>query len=114
MEISERCIDQRKGSRGSDPEKDQASYTYENAIFSRQVADAAGSNTGAAGIIARATMQVLQDVLSASVSDTEFLVVPSNAEVAKENWCTPGAGIKSIVWWESDSGMEDEVSSDSA
>ncbi|MFR7973488.1 MAG: YdcF family protein [Lacrimispora saccharolytica] len=78
--------------------EDQASYTYENAIFSRQVTDAAGIQVRR-GIIccqshhARRCRMYYQLLYP----DTEFLVVPSNTEVAKENWYRSEHGIDLVL-----------------
>ena len=79
-------------------EEKQATFTYENAIFSRQVTDAAGIQVRR-GIICCQSHHTRRCRMYYQLlyPDTEFLVVPSNTEVTKENWYRSERGIDLVL-----------------
>ena len=78
--------------------EDCATYTYENAIYSRKVTDAAGIVVKR-GIIccqshhARRCRMYYQLLYP----ETEFLTVPSDTEVSRDNWYRSERGIQLVL-----------------
>lgn len=78
--------------------EDKATYTYENAIYSRKVTDAAGIVVKR-GIIccqshhARRCRMYYQLLYP----ETEFLTVPSDTEVSRDNWYRSERGIQLVL-----------------
>lgn len=79
--------------------EDQATFTYENAIYSRQVTDSAGLEIKKAIICckshhARRCLMYFQLLYP----QTEFLVCPSGTEnITKENWYETERGIAEVM-----------------
>lgn len=79
--------------------EDQATYTYENALFSKKVLEAAGVTVNKAILCcknyhARRALMYYQTVFP----DTCFLVVPSCVDgITKENWKDSEAGIDAVM-----------------
>lgn len=79
--------------------EDRATYTYENALYSRQVTDAAGIHVKKAILCcksyhARRSLMYYQHVFP----ETRFLVVPSVADgISKENWRETEEGADAVL-----------------
>ena len=78
--------------------EDRATYTYENALRSKEVTDEKGMDIHRAIICckshhARRCLMYYQLVYP----DAELLICPSDAEVSKDNWHTTGEGIDLVL-----------------
>lgn len=79
--------------------ENQATYTYENAVFSRQVTDQAGLNIKKA-ILCCKTHHARRSLMYYELlyPETEFMVVPVDVDgITKENWCETEAGVEAVT-----------------
>ena len=79
--------------------EDQATYTYENAILSRRVTDAAGLTIQKA-ILCCKTHHARRALLyyQKEFPETEFLVCPSDADgITRENWRGTKEGVQAVT-----------------
>lgn len=78
--------------------EDKAQFTYENAVYSKQVTDAAGIDV-CRGIIccqshhARRCLMYYQLVYP----ETDWILLPSDTEVSKDNWFESERGIRLVL-----------------
>jgi uncharacterized SAM-binding protein YcdF (DUF218 family) len=78
--------------------EDQATYTYENALRSREVTDAAGIEVKKAILCCR-NLHARRCILYYQLvyPETEFFVCPSDIEFTRENWHTKGEWIDQVL-----------------
>lgn len=79
--------------------EDQASYTYENAIYSRKATDGEGLDIRK-GILCCKNYHARRCLLYYQLlfPDTEFYVVPSETDgITRENWYETEAGIQAVL-----------------
>lgn len=78
--------------------EDKATYTYENALRSREVTDAAGIEVKKAILCCR-NLHARRCILYYQLvyPETEFFVCPSDIEFTRENWHTKGEWIDQVL-----------------